>query len=208
MAKYLRSLTEIIEHTDEEILGLTGIRALHPVNEAKSTLQYGIFVDDNNRFIVYIKSSNYRQYKVIIDFLNRIIVNDLVIAEENVSGIAIQCLRLQTENAKRASFENIQLVAYRDDENPIDWYGTKIPWIGYAVWGKFGFQMSEKFRCGFFCQLMKKEVRKERFVHELYDKNTYAQTSKQIWVDKGDSWDGKFELKLSKFSISILNSLN
>lgn len=174
----------------EDIISLTGIFGIHPDLEGNTdkltekglgsiSLYYGIISGANVKF--EFESDRLKKYKILVNFKEKTIFNDLIRTQKNVTGVSLPAIESQTAAAKRLKFPTIELHAYGQP-------GDK-SFIGHKVWAKYGFKMGET-------DFEKFQNKTSKFKTPPKDLNELLTTTagQNFWDSNGFPWLGIFEV--------------
>jgi len=166
---------ELTGFTEKKLIALTGIFGY--TNDFEITCFEGIY--PNLRIAV---ESDALTIAIEIQIGEGIIQNELIRCHHPGEGIGLKIFCTQTEAAIDAGFSQIRCLAVGNKE-------VKEKWNGYITWGKLGFVIDSYFHEKFIGLLMENN-RKETTLSQLIA----TEEGEQFWVEKGNSWPGKFDL--------------
>ncbi|MCE7056887.1 hypothetical protein LZF95_19565 [Algoriphagus sp. AGSA1] len=189
-----------------KIIELTGIKALHP----KEDFRHNIKSNHNSEgvmtsCVIWIFSKFFTLYKIRISFSQKTIENLIIVSSGIQKGVAKPCLEYQVKKAYEFKFKYIELLADRCDHP--SYYEDDIrveSLIGYKIWGKYGFIMTEILAQKKFENLMRTQNLSFRMIGEIYEDTIDGENARNKWNDKGFPWFGIFSLDKDSSSFNTL----
>jgi len=198
---------DFIETQTENLLDLSGIRVLHPKGD--NTLGYEIVPKKNSDeiigFSIFISSPYFVIYQIKIDIINKIIKNDFIVSSRLKSGVAKECLKHQVTIANIAGYKYITLLAALEPARTVG--SLKIePLVGYKIWGKYGFIMSNSTQAMDFKLMMQKIDPKFVIICDIYDGTPKGKEAVELWDKGGFPWLGQFDTSENSKSFQVLHA--
>jgi len=187
-------------YTFEQILSLTGIRAIHSSAEISDLIkdfEMSCYVSNRTKVLTLDgETSKLKDFYVRIFLHEKFIINERFYKKPDAQNVAIHRIYKQVITALELGFEYISTYAF-------GFAGDKQAHIGHIIWAKYGFLMANE-RCRTdFHNLVKSNNRKDEYLHNLI----CEPTGLEIWKKNGTPWQGVFHLDRDKLSIKILNSV-
>jgi hypothetical protein len=184
-------------YSRDTLIGLTGIRALHPDNNEPG-FKADVYPEERGKrdvWIVEITSKYFLLYIIRIKISTKMITNQWIVSSELRKGISEMCLKNQVSWAEKWKFTKIKLVAAK--QPGFTYKGVDIKALyGHAVWGKYGFLMykpgaQERFQ-NFMSERGFPSIKAVCNIYRLND--SHALNAKKVWFLLGFPWKGIFHV--------------
>jgi hypothetical protein len=195
-------------HEYETVLELTGIYGLHPKGIEATDIVIST-IDERKVVELEFETSLLEKLYVTIRLEDGIIEVKEIFKKKTVArdDFTFRFLDDLITRAKSLAFKEIRLVAFGSGEEieansllPIE--QQKPVFVGYKVWGKFGFMMEEDDE-QWFLQMMKEYGKSATNLFDLQS----TQDGHAFWKKHGKKWLGWFDLAPGSGSLRIFELL-